>query len=310
MIGLSAAPGAALADDATPVAADAADARQQYQLGTQAFAQKRFAEAAMHFEAAAAFRPHAVTLYTAALAWDNAERPERAADAYGRSLEIPGMDAKQTTNAKERLASLEKTLGTLQLKVPQGWKVQLDTLTEVSGPSRLHASPGVHTLTVRPTGLPVERREVTLEAGQTTNLEISEESLAAARKAAEPPPPPKVEPPSPPPPPPPKVEPPPPAFPQKPIGFVLAGTGGALFISGILLGTQALSAGDAYNAAPTREGFDHASGLQTWTTVAFVTGTLFAAGGVALVLLPPILKGEARAKIAVTPAGATLGGTF
>src|SRR5690349_17222390 len=71
-----------------PTVDSAAEARQQYQQGTQAFQAKRYEEAALHFEAAASFRTNAVALYTAALAWDLATKPERAADAYGRALAV------------------------------------------------------------------------------------------------------------------------------------------------------------------------------------------------------------------------------
>ena len=112
------------------VADPAAEARTQYQLGSQAFSAKKYSEAALHFESAASFRPHAVALYTAGLAWDNANKPERAADAYARALDVPGLDAKQTATAKERVAALEKTLGTLVVSGGEGAKVQLDALTE------------------------------------------------------------------------------------------------------------------------------------------------------------------------------------
>ena len=46
------------------------EARTQDGLGTQAFQAKKYAEAATHFEAAAAARSNAVALYTAGLAWD------------------------------------------------------------------------------------------------------------------------------------------------------------------------------------------------------------------------------------------------
>jgi len=281
------------------------EAKARFRQGSEAFGQKRFVEAAMHFEAAAALRPHAVPLFTAALAWDTAGRPERAADAFARALELPGLDAKQTATAKERVEALERTLGVLALTVPAGWKVQLDTLTEVTGPARLHAAPGAHVLTVRPTGRPIERRDVALEAGKATPLTLTEADLASSKKP-EVAPPPKVEPPPPPPPPPPP-KPAPEPFPLRTIGFAAAGAGGALILSGVILGTQANGAGTAYNAGPTRESFDHASGLQTWTTVAFVSGILIAGAGVTLVLLP---VGKSETKVAISPTSVTLGGTF
>lgn len=299
--------GKARADEAPDTTAEA---KARYRQGTEAFAQKRFVEAALAFEGAAALRPHAVTLYTAALAWDSAGQPERACDAFGRALELPGLDAKQTTSAKERVQSLERALGTVVVKIPTAWKAQLDNLTEVSasgaGAVRLHAAPGAHVLTVRPTGFPVERRDVSLEGGKSVEVEITEAQLVAAKKAAEPAPPPKVEAPPPPPPPPPKVEP-APTSPLKPLGFALAGTGGALLLGGVVLGTQALGARDAYNAGPTREGYDHASGLQTWTTVALLSGVVVAAAGVTLILLP---TSKTETKVSLTPTSVVLGGTF
>lgn len=296
----------ARAQEASPESTN--DAKAQYRQGTEAFSAKRYAEAALHFESAAAIRPHAVTLFTAALAWDSAGRPERAADAFARSLDLPGLDAKQTQTAKERVQSLEKSLGVVVVTVPAGWKVQLDNLTEVVGSARLHASPGAHLLTVRPVGYALERRDVALDAGKVVTVEITEAQLAAAKKAAEPqPPPPKVEEP----PPAPLVKPPPPpeatTSPLKPIGFVLAGTGGAMLLGGIVLGLQANGARDSYNAGPTREAYDHANGLATWSTVAFVSGIVVAAAGVTLVLLP---LGKMEAKVALSPTSVSLGGTF
>ena len=170
----------ARAQDAAP-ADSGAEARSQYQQGMQAFQQKRYSEAALHFEAAAALRINAVTLYTAGLAWDNASRPERAADAYGRSIDVGGLDPKQLTLAKDRVAQLEKTMGTLAVTGPDGWKVQLDTFTEVAVPARLHAAPGVHALSVRAPGKPIERRDVSLDAGKVASLELREEVKAPTK---------------------------------------------------------------------------------------------------------------------------------
>src|SRR5262249_20219459 len=123
-VGVSVAlPGRASADD------DAAEARQQYNLGTTAYRDKRYVEAALHFEAAAAQRAHAVTLYTAALAWEQANRPDRACDDYGRALDVPGLSAQQASHAQGRVATLEKTLGTVAVSAPEGWRVQLEGLT-------------------------------------------------------------------------------------------------------------------------------------------------------------------------------------
>lgn len=292
----------ARADEPDP----AVEARQQYQQGTKAFSGKKYAEAALHFEAAAALKPSAIALYTAALAWDLASRPERAADAFGRALEVSGLDERQTTTAKDRLASLEKSLGTLDVKAPDGWKVQLDTFTEVKAPAKLHGSPGVHSLAVRAPNKPIEKRDVSLEAGKTVSLELKEEPPKPEPKAEEPPK--KEEPP--------KPEPLPPRLAHpfwttpKVIGVGVAGVGVATLVGSIILGLNAKDAESAYQTAPTRPAFDHASSLQTWTNVTIIAGAVLVAGGVALVAIPMGEKNERSVNAGLTPGGFTLGGKF
>jgi hypothetical protein len=298
----------AFAQEAPPPPADsAAEARQQYQSGSQAFAQKRYSEAALHFEAAAAFRASGVALYTAGLAWDLASRPERAADAYARALDTPGLDAKQNGLARDRITQLEKTLGTVSVTAPEGWRVQLDTFTEVAAPARLHGSPGVHTLSVRAPGKPIERRDVSLEAGKTTPLELKDEVKSPPRKPeAEPSPPPLTGPTPPMPTPTPTTREP---FwtTRRAIGVGVGGAGVAILGGAVVFGLSANGARDAYNASPSQKGYDHASSLQTLTNVALVAGVLVAAGGVVLVILP---SSDARVRASAAPGGVTLAGTF
>lgn len=299
--------------DAPPVEA-ATEARQQYAAGSQAFAAKRFVEAALHFEAAAAQRAHAVTLYTAALAWEQANRPERACDDYGRALEVPGLSAQQAGNARDRVAALEKTLGTLVVTAPPqdaGWRVQLVGLSEVAAPGRLHAAPGVHQLLAHAPNRPIQKRDVTLEIGQTTRLELEAEAAAPVlkeptvkrereeaptrREADRSPSSPTTG-----------------ASPRKSAGFVALGVGVAALGAGAILGSEALDARDAYNSAPARATLDHAQGLQTWTTVAFVFGAALTVGGLVLVLLPESKSTVATARLAIAPSlgGAALRGAF
>jgi hypothetical protein len=297
--------GLASADDE----AASAEARAQYQLGTQAFQAKKYAEAATHFEAAAAARSSAVALYTAGLAWDLAGKQERAADAFSRALEAPGLDPKQTTNAKEKVATYERTLGTAAVRGPEGWKVQLDSLTEAPVPARLHALAGAHSLAVKAPGKPVEHRDLLLEAGKVVEVTLKDEP-------AKPPPVATPEPTEPP------KEPPKEPAPvrtsshenywtiRRVAGVGVAGLGVAVLGAGAVLGINANGAKDAYDARPSREAFDHASSLETWTNVAFIAGAVCVAGGVVLVVLPDDDGREGRLKVGVGSRGATLGGTF
>lgn len=298
---LSLVPAAAHAQDAAPVDA-AVEARQQYQQGTQAFQQKRYQEAALHFEAAASFRTSSVALYTAGLAWDLASKPERAADAYGRALEVGGLDPKQQGLAKDRVTQLETTLGTIAVTAPDGWRVQLDTFTEVPTPARLHAGAGVHGLSVRAPGKPIERRDVTLQTGKPVTIELKDEPKIVPKVEPEPVKPPPVAPPPPPPPRPYWIT-------RRVIGVGVGGVGIAALGSAIILGTSANGAKTAYDAGPTRESFDHASSLQTWTNVALVSGFVLVAGGVALVLWPD-RDGEGRVNVGAAPGGAVVTAKF
>jgi hypothetical protein len=290
-----------------PVADSAAEARQQYQEGTKAFSAKKYAEAALHFESAAAFKANAVALYTAGLAWDLASKPERAADAYTRALDVSGLDAKQTATAKERVAALEKTLGVVSVSGPDGSKAQLDAFTEVPVPARLHAAPGSHVLSVRLPSKNVDRRDVVVEAGKVQYVDVKDEPKAVP-KTTDPIEPPREKPQSQP-----TAEPLPARLREAPfwttvkvIGVGVAGVGLATIGAGAILGTSANEAKDAYDASPSRPGYDHASSLETWTNVAFIGGGVLLAAGIALVAIP---LGE-RVQVRGAPNGVGVGGTF
>jgi hypothetical protein len=255
----------------------AAEAKRQYQSGTVAFAAKRFNEAALAFEAAASYKANAVTLYTAAISWDQANAPERAADAYARALDAQGLTPQQQSTAKERLAALEKSLGTVSVTGPDGFKVQLDAFTAAPVPARLHGSPGMHTLVIRGTGGKApEKRDVSLDLGPNSPIDVTPKVVVVPKPV-------KVEEP--------KivtveVEGPPRLSLKKAAGFSAIGVGAMSWVSAVILGLSAQEAGDAYNIAPTRSALDHANGLATWSTVAWVAGGVFVAGGVVLVILP------------------------
>ncbi len=273
------------ADDPVPaVNADPAKvARERYNAGLQAYQSRRFREAALHFEAASAAVPSAIALYTAGTAWELSDQPERAADDFARCLALPNLPADKAASARDRLAALQLVLGRVEVTAPDGWRVQLDSNTELPTPAVLHGSAGTHTVTGRSPDKQIDRRTVTLTIGQPLKLELT-------------PPPPETKKEPPPPPPTPTPEPPKPAAPpvddgsgpkvRRGIGFGAIGFGGAALVSGIILGLQANGARDAYVARPSQEGFDHASALQTWTNLAFIGGAVFVAGGLALVLWP------------------------
>jgi hypothetical protein len=289
----------ASADDDDPAATTA---RTQYNAGTKAFSDGRYAEAALAFEAAADAKPSPIALFTAALSWDKTNAPDRAADDYARALALPGLPPDKAAQAKDRLAGLEAMLGAVTVTGADSARVQLDANSERPVPATLHGAAGVHTLTVRAAGGAIERRPVVLERGKTTSLDLA--TAAAPGTDAHPAPPP-----APAPAPAPGAS----SGPDwKTVGGVAAiGVGGGLLLAGVVLGLEAENAKNAYGAAPAQATFDHASQLQTWTNVAFIAGGVLAAGGVALVLWPSHKGGEQpRATGLLLPGGAAIQGAF
>ena len=292
---------AAAPPDADADAASSA-ARSQYNAGTKAFADQRYAEAALAFEAAAEDKPSAVALFTAALSWDRTNAPDRAADDYARALALPGLPPDKTSQAKDRLAVLEATLGALSVAGGEGVRVQLDANSERPVAATLHGASGVHSLAVRAPGGAIERRPVLLERGKTTTLDLATAPPIAApdARASSPAPAPASLP------------------PRRsagdwktPAGAALMGVGGATLLAGALLAAEAIDAKNAYAAAPAHATFDHASALQTWTDVAFIAGGVLAAGGLLLVLWPSHDSTEpARAEVSVLPGALLMKGAF
>ncbi len=148
------------------------EAKRRYAAGTRAMQQKQYAEAALHFDAAQAAVPSGVALLGSAVAWDAAGQPQRAADAYARALEEPGMSKTQTTTARNRLDVLERSLGTLVVSGEDGIRVQLDDNVDTALPARLHGSPGTHRLTVWSKGKIVGKRDLYLRLGRPETISV------------------------------------------------------------------------------------------------------------------------------------------
>ncbi len=242
-------------------------ARLRYDAGTQAFAQGHFMEAALDFEAAAAEKANAIALYTAALSWERANVPDRAADDYARALGIEGLATDAAAEAKQRLATLEANLGVVIVSGRPEWRAELDSNTEVPLPARFHGAVGIHTLTVRASGRANAHVVLVLNSGFTARVQLPEPEPGGEKAPAEP-----VG----------RRD----ADARRTVGFVALGASAAVVLSAVLLGVEALDARDAYAAGPTEASYDHAVGLQRWTDAAWITGGVLAAGGLMLVLWP------------------------
>jgi len=288
---------------------DAAEARRRYNEGKAALEEGRYREAALHFEATARLRKHGAGPYAAAMAWDKAEEPARAADNFHLALELPGLDAKSKKEAQKRLEALQKSLGAVVVTGPEDLVVQLEGSTEASPPARLHGSPGISVLLVV-RGEKVERRDVKLAAGEVVDLDVTD-------------PLPEPEPEPPPPAPAPVVEEPEPepvvevdtgsTKTRKLIGYGAIGAGAVSAGVAVALGFKTLSARDTFEEQRTQEAYDDAKQTRLWTNVAWAGAVVLGGVGTALVLWPEKEKKgqeDSSFSLSATPTGVQLRGSF
>ncbi len=295
-----------------------AEASRLYKEGRQAMKNDQYREAALAFEGASRLKPHAVALYTAAQAWELAGEPDRAADAYAQALATPKLNEKQAQLAREHLDALSKDLGAILVEGVEGTRVQMDDHNEARTPARLHARAGDHViLIIRPDGSS-ERREISIAVGETIELDTAKPAGPQQRSGAK------------------KkrkkprrearanenpsddqttaidtadVEPTPVL---RTIGFITAGAGVATLAGATLFGLSANSAKDAYVAAPRRETFDHAQGLESTTNLLLVAGSVLTVAGVGLVIWQSgsSTKSQESVSLRIAPNSVWAGGRF
>jgi hypothetical protein len=275
---LALAPGIAYADEAA--------AQESFKVAAQAYAQGDFRNAALSFEKAYLDAPHGSAMYNAGLAWEAAEEAARAADAYQLALEAPGLTSRQTTDAKARLALLDKSLGRLEVDGPPSTTVTVAHVTSGKVPVKLHIAAGQQDIVVKFSDGQETRQQLGVPAGGIVRVTL-------VRPA--PLPPPIVAPPAPARPPPPPPERLSSGSSRKTLGWVAIGGGVVLGGVGAYFGVSALDARDEFDASQRRnqDAHDRADSLRTWTNVLFVGALALAATGVVVILTAPEVKGGA-----------------
>ena len=276
--------------------AGAIEARREFDLANAAFEARRYSEAAARFDASVALRPNALTLFIAAVSWDEAKQLDRAADDYARAVAVEGLDARRLTTAKTRLAELEQTLGTLVVTAPKGFRVSLDAPRTVPTPARVHAKPGRHTLTAVGPDASKQARSITIVAGQVRPIALTDDEpsdapildeaeVASGESATKPSH----------------------GWPaSRVLGVTSMVLGAATMGGAVVLGLRVLNDRDAYYTYPTRQGLDDTRTLQTWTTAAWITGGSLVAIGGALTFLPELFHSR-QSTVALHVSGNSVG---
>ena len=271
------------------LAQDQQQAAESFREGAKAFEKGDFRTAAGAFERAYKAAPHGSPMYNAGLAWESAHEPARAADDYQVALATPGLDTKQKNDAENRLASLEKSLGRIEVSGPPGTKISTAHVSNAALPAKFHLTAGQHDMIViRPDGRE-ETQTIGVAAGAVVPITVqppppahpagavpgTEDDLATRDKADKDKDKEKDEK---------KVSAPMPT--QRVIGIVAVG--GAVVLAGaaIVLGESALNARDRFDASnhTDQSAHDEAASKRTWTNVCWVGAVALGAVGVYLIV--------------------------
>lgn len=163
--------------------ADSKRAAQSFAVGKSAFARGEYSVAAAAFEQASQYSPHPAPLLNAAEAWELAGNPVRAAEMCDRVFDIENLDDKFRQAAMQQLAKVTPKIATLEVKLPDGARGNVDG-AEV-GAHKMRLSPGAHTVSVTYSGGTTRSETVTLAAGAAKQLDMTN---PAPEPAAAPPP--------------------------------------------------------------------------------------------------------------------------
>jgi hypothetical protein len=272
--------------------ADQAAAQESFKVATEAYGKGEFRDAAVAFEKAYRDAPHGSPMYNAGLAWEAAKEPARAADAYQLALETPGLTPQQTTDAKMRLASLEKSLGRLEVNGPPGTTVTVAHVAAAPVPVKLHIAAGQQDMVVKFSDGQESRQQLGVPAGVIVPVTVvSPPPLAPVAPVTPAPAPPPPEPTS-------------SGSTAKTLGWVAIGGSAVVLSVSIYTGVSALNSRDEFEATQRRsvDAHDRADSQRTLTNVLLVGAVALAATGVVLILTAP--KGTPDASKVTTPAHA------
>jgi hypothetical protein len=148
--------------------------------GREAFKRGDFPLAAKHFDAANRLSPHAELRYNAALAWERAREPARAADAYEGALRQGGLDQGHQKRAQTALAGLKETLGYVKVPAPISGVLSVAHLTQAPIPAQFHLVPGQYRVQIEgPDGSKITK-PISVKAGEVITVEVENASSEPA----------------------------------------------------------------------------------------------------------------------------------
>jgi tetratricopeptide (TPR) repeat protein len=179
------APAAPAAPDAD--AAARAQAKEQFQAGVAAYEAQRYGDALTHFQEAYRIKPHPLVRVNMANCYERLGKPLLAIFHFESFLKESEPNAAQRGEVTEALRLLRAKISELTLRVtPDGATVTIDNgeqrRSPISEPIQLEA--GMHVVEVSLSGYQTQKRDLVLEGGQQTSVEITLERAGAPVAAA------------------------------------------------------------------------------------------------------------------------------
>ncbi|OJY25743.1 MAG: hypothetical protein BGO98_34555 [Myxococcales bacterium 68-20] len=254
---------------------DARSAGELFRSGEEAYAERRFRDAASAFDEANRKAPRGATAYAAGVSWHEAGEPARAADALELALETGGLDDESRVDARTRLARISPLLATMTVDGPPGARVTLAHMTDAAVPLKIHLAPGRH-VAKRADVAGAPSIKIVVAAGESARVVLSDVSIV-------------------------EDDPPPPSSFTRTAGWVGIGAAGVFSASAVVLGLATLKARDDFSDSGNTDASmrDRALSFRTMTNVAWAAAAASGLGGITLLVLSP------RASAAKVQLGAT-----
>lgn len=168
-------------------AAARAQAKEQFQAGVAAYEAQRYGDALAHFQEAYRIKPHPLVRVNMANCYERLGKPLLAIFHFESFLKESEPNATQRGEVTEALRLLRAKISELTLRVtPDGATVTIDNgeqrRSPISEPIQLEA--GMHVVEVSLSGYQSQKRDLVLEGGQQTSVEITLERADAPVAAA------------------------------------------------------------------------------------------------------------------------------
>jgi hypothetical protein len=260
--------------------------------GQAAYKRGEYRAAAESFEAANRLAPRGATVYNAGVAWQAAQDRPRAADAYQLALEMGELEPSFASDARERLAALNKLLASVGVSAPIGATVSVAHVQRAAIPARFYLEAGHHEATCEAPDGRTARRALEVHAGESFSFafELPAAELASAPLEAA-----RAEP---------IVEPPGPNRTPAWIALSVAAVGAG---TGALCGAEALSARDTFFASGLTDAgaHDRAASFRAAANVGWAAAAVGAAAGAWL-----FWRAGSGAAVGLAPGGVSVRSSF